>query len=572
MKKPAPGKGADGPAETVLDRAFARDDKGLYFVPLGGSGEIGMNLNLYAYRDQWLMLDCGVTFGDEEQAGVDVIMPDPAFIVERKDKLLGIVATHAHEDHIGAIPYLWPQLQCPIWATPFTASLLRAKLEEAGLWSKVTLHIVPMSGRFSIGPFDLELVTLTHSIPEPNAVAIRTPVGTVLHTGDWKLDPDPLIGDVTDEEALIRIGDEGVLAMVGDSTNALVPGSSRSEAELREALTELIGRYQGRVAVACFASNVARLSTIAYAAQAHGRDVALIGRSLWRMDKAARENGYLTDLPRFLTEEEAGYVPADRIVLICTGSQGEPRAALSRIARDDHPHIVLEEGDVVIFSSRVIPGNDKAIFRLQNGLVRLGVDIVTSDDHFVHVSGHPCRAELVRMYQMVRPQVALPVHGEARHLQAHAELAMECQVGDALIIENGDVVRLDPQGASVEGQVTAGRVGIDGKRLLPLNGTVLQQRRRVGNQGGLVATVIVDRAGGLAAPPQIAMIGLVEKGDADDMSTKLRDAVTATLESLPKAIRRDDDAVKDAANRALRKVINERIGKRVLIEVQLVRL
>jgi ribonuclease J len=572
MKKPAPGKGSDGAAASPLDRAFARDDKGLYFVPLGGSGEIGMNLNLYAYRDQWLMLDCGVTFGDEEQAGVDVIMPDPAFIVERKDKLLGIVATHAHEDHIGAIPYLWPQLQCPVWATPFTASLLRAKLEEVGLAGRVPITIVPMSGRFSIGPFDLELVTLTHSIPEPNAVAIRTPVGTVLHTGDWKLDPDPLIGDVTDEEALIRIGDEGVLAMVGDSTNALVEGSSRSEAELREALTELIGRYSGRVAVACFASNVARLSTIAHAAQAHGRDVALIGRSLWRIDKAARENGYLTDLPRFLTEEEAGYVPADRIVLICTGSQGEPRAALARIARDDHPHIVLEEGDVVIFSSRVIPGNDKAIFRLQNGLVRLGVEIVTTDDHFVHVSGHPCRAELVRMYQMVRPHVAIPVHGEARHLQAHAELAMECQVGDALIIENGDVVRLDAQGASVEGQVTAGRVGIDGKRLLPLNGNVLQQRRRVGNQGGLVATVIVDRAGGLAAQPQIAMIGLVEKSDVDDMLTKLRDAATAAVESLPKAMRRDDDAVKDAANRALRKVINERIGKRVLIEVQVVRL
>jgi ribonuclease J len=572
MKKPVPGKGSDGPAVSPLDRAFARDEKGLYFVPLGGSGEIGMNLNLYAYRDQWLMLDCGVTFGDEEQAGVDVIMPDPAFIVERKDKLLGIVATHAHEDHIGAIPYLWPQLQCPIWATPFTASLLRAKLEEAGLAGRVTMNIVPMSGRFSIGPFDLELVTLTHSIPEPNAVAIRTPVGTVLHTGDWKLDPDPLIGDVTDEAALVRIGDEGVLAMVGDSTNALVDGSSRSEGELREALTELIGHFAGRVAVACFASNVARLSTIAYAAQAHGRDVALIGRSLWRMDKAARENGYLTDLPRFLTEEEAGYVPADRIVLICTGSQGEPRAALARIARDDHPHIVLEEGDVVIFSSRIIPGNEKAIFRLQNGLVRLGVEIVTTDDHFVHVSGHPCRAELVRMYQMVRPRVAIPVHGEARHLQAHAELAMECQVADALIIENGDVVRLDAQGASVEGQVTAGRVGSDGKRLLPLNGSVLQQRRRVGNQGGLVATVIVDRAGGLAAPPQIAMIGLVEKNDTDDMSTKLRDAVAAAVESLPKAMRRDDDAVKDAANRALRKAINERIGKRALIEVQLVRL
>jgi ribonuclease J len=557
---------------SALDRKIERDEKGIYFVPLGGSGEIGMNLNLYAYRGQWLMLDCGVTFGDEEHAGVDVIMPDPAFIVERKDKLLGIVATHAHEDHIGAIPYLWSQLQCPIWATPFTASLLRMKLEEAGLAGKAKITIVPMSGTFSVGPFELELITLTHSIPEPNAVAIRTPVGTIMHTGDWKLDPDPLIGDVTDEAALIRIGDEGVIAMIGDSTNALKDGVSGSEGELRESLIELVGRYPGRVAVACFASNVARLHTIAQAAQAHGRDVALIGRSLWRMDKAARENGYLTDLPRFLTEEEAGYVPADRILLICTGSQGEPRAALARIARDDHPHIVLEEGDVVIFSSRIIPGNEKAISRLQNGLVRLGVDIITTDDHFVHVSGHPARAELVRMYQMVRPQVAVPVHGEARHLAAHAALAMECQVGDALIIENGDVVRFDGQGATVEGQVPAGRIGSDGRRLVPVNGAVLQQRRRIGNQGALVAAIVIDRAGGLAALPGISMIGLVEPQESEAMAAALRDAASAAVEALPKTMRRDDASIKDAANRALRKTLNERIGKRTLIEVQLVRL
>jgi ribonuclease J len=572
MKAPGSERTAPQAAATTLDRAIERDEKGLYFVPLGGSGEIGMNLNLYAYRGQWLMLDCGVTFGDDAQAGVDVVMPDPAFIVERKDKLLGIVATHAHEDHIGAIPYLWPQLQCPIWATPFTASLLKAKMAEAGLADRAQITIVPMSGRFSIGPFDLELITLTHSIPEPNAVAIRTPAGTVMHTGDWKLDPDPLIGDVTDEAALIRIGDEGVLAMIGDSTNALKEGTSGSEAELRESLTDLIGRYQGRVAVACFASNVARLHTIANAAQAHGRDVALIGRSLWRMDKAARENGYLIDLPRFLTEEEAGYVPTDRILLICTGSQGEPRAALARIAREDHPHIVLDEGDVVIFSSRIIPGNEKAISRLQNELVKLGVEIVTEADHFVHVSGHPARAELVRMYQMVRPQVAVPVHGEARHLAAHAELAMECQVADALIIENGDVVRFDAQGATIEGQVPAGRIASDGRRLLPIDGTVFQQRRRVGNQGALVATLVVDQAGGLVAPPGMSLIGLVEAHDVADTSAVLRDAVTAAVESLPRAMRRDDGSVRDAANRALRKAINERIGKRALIEVQLIRL
>jgi ribonuclease J len=360
--------------------------------------------------------------------------------------------------------------------------------------------------------------------------------------------------------------------MIGDSTNALKEGTSGSEAELRESLTDLIGRYQGRVAVACFASNVARLHTIANAAQAHGRDVALIGRSLWRMDKAARENGYLTDLPRFLTEEEAGYVPTDRILLICTGSQGEPRAALARIAREDHPHIVLDEGDVVIFSSRIIPGNEKAISRLQNGLVKLGVEIVTEADHFVHVSGHPARAELVRMYQMVRPQVAVPVHGEARHLAAHAELAMECQVADALIIENGDVVRFDAQGATIEGQVPAGRIASDGRRLLPIDGTVFQQRRRVGNQGALIATLVVDQAGGLAAPPGMSLIGLVEAHDIADTSAVLRDAVTAAVESLPRAMRRDDGSVRDAANRALRKAINERIGKRALIEVQLIRL
>ena len=523
MKAPASSGNA-----TPLDRAIERDDKGVFFLPLGGTGEIGMNLNLYAYRGQWLMLDCGVTFGGEENAGVDVIMPDPAFIVERRDKLLGIVATHAHEDHIGAIPYLWPQLRCPIWATPFTASLLRAKLAEAGLLDQVELTVIPLSGRFQIGPFDLELITLTHSIPEPNAVAIRTPVGTIMHTGDWKLDPDPLVGDVTDEAALTRIGDEGVVAMIGDSTNALREGTSGSEGELREALTELIGRYRGRVAVACFASNVARLHTIARAAQAHGRDVALVGRSLVRIDKAARENGYLTDLPRFLTEDEAGYVPTDRILLICTGSQGEPRAALSRIAREDHAHIALEEGDVVIFSSKIIPGNEKAIGRLQNALVKLGVEIVTETDHFVHVSGHPARAELARMYQMVRPHVAIPVHGEARHLAAHAGLAMECQVADALIIENGDVVRIDTRGATVAGQVPSGRIASDGRRLLPLDGTALRERRRVGNQGGLVATVILDRAGGLAAAPQIALIGMVEANEIDTMSAALRDAVTAT--------------------------------------------
>jgi len=549
-----------------------RDPNALYFVPLGGTGEIGMNLNVYGYAGDWLIIDCGVTFGDDTQPGIEVVMPDPGFIVERRDRLLGIVATHAHEDHIGAIPYLWTQLRCPIWATAFTASLLRAKLAEAGLADQVRITVVPLSGRFTIGPFNLELITLTHSIPEPNAIALRTPVGTVLHTGDWKFDPDPLIGATADETALRRIGDEGVLALIGDSTNALRPGVSGSEADLRRSLTELIGRYDARVAVACFASNVARLETIARAAAGHGREVALVGRSLWRIDKAARENGYFADLPRFLTEDEAGYIPRGRIVLICTGSQGEPRSALARIARDDHPHIVLETGDVVIFSSRIIPGNEKAINRLQNGLVRFGVEIVTEEDHFVHVSGHPARDELVRMYQMVRPRVAIPVHGEARHLIAHAQLAGECQVQQPLVIQNGDVVRLAAAGASVVDEVAVGRLASDGRGLLPLNGTALKDRRRVTFNGTAVATLVLDRYGRLAAPVTMSVIGVVERGAADAATPALRSAVESAVDELPTGSRRDDEAVRDAVRRALRRTLNERFGKRPLVEIHLVRI
>ncbi len=547
------------------------DTNALYFVPLGGSGEIGMNLNVYGYAGDWLIIDCGVTFGDDSQPGLEVVMPDPAFIAERRDRLLGIVATHAHEDHIGAIPYLWNQLRCPIWATPFTASLLRAKLAEAGLIDRVRINVVPMSGRFAIGPFDLELITLTHSIPEPNAVALRTPVGTVLHTGDWKFDPDPLIGPTADEAGLRKLGDEGVLALIGDSTNALRPGVSGSEADLRRSLTDLIGRYDARVAVACFASNVARLETIARAAAAHGREVALVGRSLWRIEKAARENGYLTDLPRFLTEDEAGYIPRDRIVLICTGSQGEPRAALSRIAREDHPNVVLETGDVAIFSSRIIPGNEKAINRLQNALVRLGIEIVTEEDHFVHVSGHPARDELVRMYQMVRPKIAVPVHGEARHLIAHADLAGECQVPQPLVIQNGDMVRLAQSGASVVDEVPVGRLASDGKGLLPLGGAALKDRRRVTFNGTSVATLVLDRQGRRIAPPTISLIGVVEAAATEAAAPALRSAIERAVDELAPGLRRDDEAVRDAARRTLRRALNEHFGKRPLVEIHLVR-
>jgi ribonuclease J len=341
---------------------------------------------------------------------------------------------------------------------------------------------------------------------------------------------------------------------------------------LRRSLTDLIGRYDARVAVACFASNVARLETIAYAAATHDREVALVGRSLWRIDKAARETGYLADLPRFLTEDEAGYIPRDRIVLICTGSQGEPRSALARIARDDHPHIVLETGDVVIFSSRIIPGNEKAINRLQNGLVRLGVEIVTEEDHFVHVSGHPARDELVRMYQMVRPRIAIPVHGEARHLIAHANLACECQVEQPLVIQNGDMVRLAASGASVVDEVPVGRLASDGKALLPLSGAALKDRRRVTFNGTAVASLVLDHRGDFVAPPTISVIGVVEPADAEAAGPALHRRVERALDELPPGLRRDDEAVREAARRALRHILNERFGKRPLVEIHLVRI
>jgi ribonuclease J len=554
-------------------RPIEADESALYFVALGGAGEIGMNLNLYGYRGDWLIIDCGVTFGDDSQPGLEVVMPDPGFIVERRERLLGIVATHAHEDHIGAIPYLWRALRCPIWATAFTASLLRAKLAEVGLADAVEITVVPLSGRFTIGPFGLELITLTHSIPEPNAVVLRTPAGVVLHTGDWKFDPEPLIGPSADEAALRRIGDEGVLSIICDSTNALKPGSSGSEADLRRSLVELIGRYREvRVVVACFASNVARLETIAHAAAAHDRHVALVGRSLWRIEKAARENGYLADVPRFLTEDEAGYVPRDKVLLICTGSQGEPRSALARIAREDHPHVVLEQGDVVIFSSRLIPGNERSVGRLQNALARLGIEIVTEAEHFVHVSGHPARDELTHMYQLVRPRIAIPVHGEHRHLRAHARLAAECQVHQQLIVENGELVRLAAGGGTIVDAVPTGRLAFDGKGLLPLGGTALKDRRRLVTNGNAVASLVLDRRGRLLAPAALSLAGLAEMPAIEAAVPVLRALVERALDELPPAARGEDEPVREAVRRALRRGIGERFGKKPLVDIQLIRI
>ncbi len=548
---------------------WADDD--LLFVPLGGSGEIGMNLNLYHYAGKWLMLDCGVTFGDDTMQGIDVVMPDPTFIAERRDSLVGLVLTHAHEDHLGAVHHLWPRFRCPVYATPFTAALLHTKLQEAGLQDDVEVIEIEMSSRLDIGPFNLELVTLTHSIPEPNAVVLRTGAGTVLHTGDWKLDPEPLVGETTDEAALRRVGEEGVLALIGDSTNALVEGESGSEAAVRESLMELVGKYKSRVAVTCFASNVARVGTIGEVARAHGREVVLVGRSLRRITAAARQTGYLEDFPAVVSEAEAGYLPEDKVLMICTGSQGEPRSALARIARDAHPHIALDSGDVVIFSSRIIPGNEKSISRLQNQLLNQGVELVTEDDHFIHVSGHPARDELIQMYQWIRPRIAVPVHGEHRHMLGHAELAGACQVAHTPVIANGDILRLAPDGPEVLGQVTHGRLAVDGTRVIPLEAEGIRHRQRMLWNGSVVLTLVIGRNGGLMADPQLSAPGLI--GDEKDpLADEVIDEVLDAIEDMPPAERRNDDAVAELARRTVRRYVRTHRGKNPHTEVHLVRI
>ncbi|MGB0572010.1 MAG: ribonuclease J [Alphaproteobacteria bacterium] len=543
------------------------------FVPLGGTGEIGMNLNLYGHDGAWMIVDCGVTFGDPLYPGVDVMTADPAFIEDQRDKLAGLLVTHAHEDHVGAVAHLWPRLKCPVYATPFTLAVLRRKLEEAGLAGKVPLHEIPLGGNVSIGPFDLTLVTMTHSIPEPNGLIIKSSVGTILHTGDWKLDPDPLVGDTTDEAVLRAVGDAGVLATIGDSTNATVEGKAGSEAEVRESLQELVGNFTDRVAFACFASNIARVQTVAEVAHAHGRVVGLVGRSLWRMTEAARATGYLRDLPPFVREDEAMLLPRDKVALICTGSQGEPRAALSRIARDDHQNITLDSGDTVIFSSRIIPGNEVPIGRLQNQLTAMGVEVITEKDHFVHVSGHPARDDLRQMYQWIRPSIAVPVHGEAHHLRAHAELARECQVPHVQVIENGDVLRLHPDGPEIAGQVQSGRLAVDGRDLIRLDDSNLRERNHMLWNGAATLTIVVDRNGRVVSEPQLSAQGVL--GDTDEDFDLMDDVIDDVLDALSSAkanARRDDEALSEHLRRAVRKSFRARRGKNPSTEVHLVRL
>lgn len=549
--------------------AFLLEKNTLHFLPLGGSGEIGMNLNLYAYNGKWLMVDLGVSF--ESIPGVEVVMPDIKGFEPYIDQLVGLVLTHAHEDHIGAVAYFWDRLRCPLFATPFTATILRHKLKE---WNvKAPVHEVPLSGKVDLNPFQVEFISLTHSIPEPNALAIRTPAGVVLHTGDWKIDPDPLIGEVTDENSLKKLGDEGVLALVCDSTSIFEKGHSGSEAQVRKSLIELVGKYpHQRVIIACFASNVARLATCAEVARVHGRHVAMVGRSLDRMDQAARGCGYFEGVSPFLTERDVADLPRHKALLVCTGSQGEPRAALMRIAGGQHPHVQLEEGDVVIFSSRIIPGNEKAIHALQNQLVRAGVRVLTHKEaDMIHVSGHPSRDELKQMYAWTRPQIALPVHGEDRHLKAHAEFARELGVPQAFAPRNGQIIRLSAsKGVTCVGEVPTGRLALDGRKLVPFFGAVMHDRHRL-MAGGLMQVSVALTLRGKLKDLKISLLGIVEKEEEAALLLDLEEAITVALSELPLEARSHDETVSEALRLAGRRLIYNQRGKKPLVTVHLLR-
>ncbi|MBK8199656.1 MAG: ribonuclease J [Acidobacteria bacterium] len=558
------------------DSAATTDE--LVFLPLGGCGEIGMNLNAYGYGPaharRWIVIDVGVTFGGPDTPGIDLICADPAYLVG--EQIDAIFLTHAHEDHIGAIGLLYPLLRtkAPIYATPFTAELARGKLQERGADTK-RLKTIALGACVTAGPFTVRYVTLTHSIPEPNALAIETPAGTILHTGDWKIDPEPLIGARTDIEGLTALGDRGVLAMVCDSTNVFESGESGSEDTVRQGLIDLIGKQTGAVAVTTFASNVARVKSIIEAGKRAGREVCLVGRSMHKITGAAKAVGILPPNLEFIDESEAGYLPPENILYLCTGSQGEPNAALTRIARGDHRNVVLREDDTVIFSSRLIPGNESSVYALQNSLAEQGIRIITPRmvDEPIHVSGHPCRDELRRMYQWVRPRVSVPVHGERRHIVEHAAFARSLQVQSALTPRNGSLIRLAPGEAEIVDEVPAGRLMLDGSKLVPEAAEGLIQRRRLSVSGVILATLCLDSSGEIIDGPVIAVKGLSESDGriADESLEPLDEAAMRALEGIKRRDRSDDEVVEKIVGRALRKACDAEFGIKPLIEVIVLR-
>jgi ribonuclease J len=564
----------------MSERSASRPSSGkstadeLVFMALGGLGEIGMNVYLYGFGPprarSWIMVDLGVTFPHEGEPGADVILPDLRFIVPERKNLAGLVLTHAHEDHIGAVIDLWPSLECPIFATPFTAGLLKTKLGEYGGALSLPIKVVPLGGRFKAGAFDIEFVSLTHSIPEPNGLAIRTPAGTVFHTGDWKLDPTPVVGKPHDAPRLQAIGDEGVLALVGDSTNAMREGRSASEADVAKTLKKIIVDAPRCVAVTLFASNVARVASIAAAAQAAGRTLVVAGRALHRIIEVAKETGYLPESFTYQDQQRFGDLPRDKVVILCTGSQGEVRAAIARIAEDEHPDISLDKGDLVIFSSRTIPGNERAVSRVQNALARLGTDVITDGDALVHVTGHPRRDELKEMYAWLRPKIAVPMHGEARHLKEHAKLARSCGARETFTIVDGEILKLWPEPAVVVDEAPVGRLYRDGNLIVPDADGPVKARRKLSFAGIAVVSMVVSRRGEILGEPGLVLEGVPAANKrGDSMRELVLDAIDGTLRSIPPKRRADHGMVQEAVQRTVRAAINDAWGKKPVVKVLL---
>jgi ribonuclease J len=537
----------------------------LLFCALGGSGEIGMNVNLYGTQGQWLMVDLGLTFADPDYPGIDLILPDLDFIEKQRDRLAGIVLTHGHEDHIGAIPYLAAELKTPLYATPFTAGLIAEKLDEEGLTGQVKLNVIARDASFEIGPFKLSYVALAHSIPEGNGLLIETPHGRVFHTGDWKIDETPVLGEPSSHAALAQVGDSGILALVCDSTNVFQDAPSGSESSVHEGLLREVQRAKGRVLVTTFASNAARLQTIGRVANETGRKLCMAGRSLDRITRVAKATGYLQDFPETVSFDEAMRLPRREVLIMATGGQGEQRAALGRVAFGNH-ELKLTEGDTVIFSSKIIPGNEAAIGRVMNALSDMGVIIVTDRQSHVHVSGHPGRPELAKMYDWIRPEIIVPVHGEPRHLAEQARFALAHGIPRASTQRNGDLIRLAPDGPKKIDEVRVGRLVLDGDVILPADGTTITERRRMSFSGLVTVAVPVGADGELAGAPFIRPFGLPVEADRDDFIADATDSATRAFDSS-----HPEDKLRENVRLAVRRCATAWTGKKPLVEVMLVR-
>ncbi|MEY9630426.1 ribonuclease J [Sinorhizobium fredii] len=544
----------------------------LVFLPLGGVGEIGMNLGLYGYgrpgSRQWIMVDCGVTFPGPELPGVELVLPDISFLAEERRNLKAIIITHAHEDHYGALNDLWPGLNVPVYASPFTAGMLEAKRDFERSRGEIPITVFKAGDRINVGPFSIEAIGVNHSIPEPMSLVIRTPLGTVVHTGDWKIDLEPSLGPITNEARFRQVGEEGVLALVCDSTNALRDGVSPSEREVSESLAKIIADAEGRVGITTFSSNVGRIRSVAEAAEAAGREVLLLGSSMKRVVNVAKDLGIMEGLKPFLAEDEFGYIPRDKVVVILTGSQGEPRAALAKIARDEMRNVAFSAGDTIVFSSRTIPGNEKAINDIKNGLIEQGIHIVTDSEALVHVSGHPRRNELQQMYQWLKPEIVVPVHGEAAHLTAHAELALHSGIASVPRLRNGAILRLAPGPAGVIDEARHGRIYKDGTLIGDFDEMGIGERRKLSFAGHVSVNVVLDNRYDFLGDPDVVPIGLPQFDDeGDDMDDVLYDAVLGAVESIPRVKRKDLSMLQEAVRRAVRSTANQIWGKKPIVTV-----